>query len=98
MSLSKTIAPLLLTSNKYGKNKNPPIKEGFKKYSKITYVKRSVATMIKDDQMFVYKYYSPKIYANIKGATIVASLSTINLGVLISSLPHVIFSLGTAPL
>lgn len=42
-------------------------------------------------------YYHPNSHANIKGATIVASLSTINLGVSISSLPHVIFSLGTAP-
>ena len=33
----------------------------------------------------------------IKGATMVASLSTINLGVSISNLPQVIFSLGTAP-
>ena len=41
--------------------------------------------------------YQPKIHAKIKGATIVASLSTINFGVLISSLPQVIFSLGTAP-
>ena len=42
--------------------------------------------------------YCPKIQANINGATIVASLSTINLGVLISNLPQVIFSFGTAPL
>jgi len=42
--------------------------------------------------------YCPKIHANINGATIVASLSTINLGVWISNLPHVIFSFGTAPL
>ncbi len=41
--------------------------------------------------------YQPKIQANINGATMVASLSTINLGVCISNLPHVIFSLGTAP-
>jgi hypothetical protein len=31
------------------------------------------------------------------GATIVASDSTINLGVCISNLPQVIFSFGTAP-
>lgn len=41
--------------------------------------------------------YSPNIHAKINGATIVASLSTINLGVLTSSLPQVIFSFGTAP-
>jgi hypothetical protein len=41
--------------------------------------------------------YQPSTQAKIKGATIVASLSTTNLGVLISSLPQVIFSLGTAP-
>jgi hypothetical protein len=40
----------------------------------------------------------PKIHAKINGATIVASLSTIHLGVFISNLPQVIFSLGTAPL
>ncbi len=44
-----------------------------------------------------YINYHPSTHANIKGATIVASLSTINFGVLISSLPQVIFSLGTAP-
>jgi hypothetical protein len=43
------------------------------------------------------KYYQPKIQAKISGQTIVASLSTINLGVWMSSLPQVIFSLGTAP-
>jgi hypothetical protein len=37
------------------------------------------------------------MYAKIKGTTIVASLSTINLGVSMLSLPHVIFSFGTAP-
>ena len=41
--------------------------------------------------------YHPSTHANINGATIVASLSTINFGVLISSLPQVIFSFGTAP-
>ncbi len=45
-----------------------------------------------------YKNYQPSNHANISGATMVASLSTINLGVCISSLPQVIFSLGTAPL
>ena len=42
-------------------------------------------------------FYHPRIYAKINGATMVASDSTINFGVLISSLPHVIFSFGTAP-
>jgi len=41
--------------------------------------------------------YQPKIYANINGATIEASDSTMYFGVDASSLPHVIFSLGTAP-
>jgi hypothetical protein len=36
-------------------------------------------------------------HAKISGATMVASLSTINLGVSIASFPQVIFSLGTAP-
>ena len=50
----------------------------------------------------VFKYkryinYQPKIQANINGATMVASLSTINFGVCISNLPQVIFSFGTAP-
>src|SRR6266496_461472 len=43
------------------------------------------------------QFYQPSTHANISGATIVASLSTIYFGVLISSLPQVIFSLGTAP-
>jgi hypothetical protein len=41
--------------------------------------------------------YQPKIFAKISGATIVASDSTMNFGVSMFSLPHVIFSLGTAP-
>ena len=41
--------------------------------------------------------YLPNIQEKINGATIVASLSTINFGVSASSLPQVIFSLGTAP-
>jgi predicted transposase YbfD/YdcC len=41
--------------------------------------------------------YCPNIHAKINGTTIVASLSTINLGVFISNFPQVIFSLGTAP-
>ncbi len=42
-------------------------------------------------------FYQPNKYANINGATIVASDSMINLGVVASSFPQVIFSLGTAP-
>ena len=42
-------------------------------------------------------FYCPNIHAKINGATIVASDSTMNFGVWISSLPQVIFSLGTAP-
>ena len=45
-----------------------------------------------------HKFYKPSTHANINGATMVASLSTINFGVRISNLPQVIFSLGTAPL
>jgi hypothetical protein len=41
--------------------------------------------------------YCPSTQAKINGATIVASLSMMNFGVLAPSLPHVIFSLGTAP-
>ena len=41
--------------------------------------------------------YHPNTHAKINGATMVASLSTMNLGVFTSSLPQVIFSFGTAP-
>ncbi len=41
--------------------------------------------------------YQPSMYAKISGATIVASLSITKRGVFTSSLPQVIFSLGTAP-
>ena len=41
--------------------------------------------------------YAPNIQEKINGATIVASLSTINLRVSASNLPQVIFSLDTAP-
>ena len=41
--------------------------------------------------------YSPSTWAKISGATIVASDSMMNLGVEADSLPHVIFSFGTAP-
>ena len=44
-----------------------------------------------------FQFYQPNIQAKIKGTTIVASLSTINFGVWMSSFPQVIFSLGTAP-
>lgn len=40
---------------------------------------------------------SPRMYAKISGVTMVASDSIMNLGVSTSSLPQVIFSLGTAP-
>lgn len=39
----------------------------------------------------------PNTQLKISGATIVASLSTMNFGVEPASLPHVIFSFGTAP-
>src|SRR5947209_2193117 len=45
----------------------------------------------------VQNRHQPKIFAKISGATIVASDSMMNFGVSILSLPHVIFSLGTAP-
>ena len=41
--------------------------------------------------------YHPRILANIKGATMVASDSMIYFGVSIPSFPQVIFSFGTAP-
>ncbi len=41
--------------------------------------------------------YHFRIYAKISGATIDASDSTMNFGVSAPSLPHVIFSFGTAP-
>jgi hypothetical protein len=43
------------------------------------------------------EHHQPKILANMSGATIVASDSTMNFGVSIFNLPQVIFSLGTAP-
>ena len=42
--------------------------------------------------------YQPSSQAKTSGATMVASLSMMNLGVFSPSLPQVIFSLGTAPL
>jgi hypothetical protein len=39
----------------------------------------------------------PNTQAKINGAQIVASLSTMNFGVVAASLPQVIFSFGTAP-
>ncbi len=47
--------------------------------------------------IFAIKHYHPSTHANKSGATILASLSMINLGVFTSSFPHVIFSFGTAP-
>ena len=44
-----------------------------------------------------WQTYWPKTHAKISGATMVASLSIMNFGVLEPSLPHVIFSFGTAP-
>src|SRR5206468_12768536 len=41
--------------------------------------------------------HQPRTFANMRGATIVASDSIINFGVSTLSFPHVIFSLGTAP-
>src|SRR5207244_11281935 len=41
--------------------------------------------------------YQPSTFAKTSGATIVASDSMMYLGVSTLSLPHVIFSLGTAP-
>jgi hypothetical protein len=41
--------------------------------------------------------HQPSTYANMSGATIVASDSMTNLGVSMPNLPHVIFSFGTAP-
>ena len=45
---------------------------------------------------FVVAYWSSS-HAKMSGATIVASDSTMNFGVSMPSLPHVIFSFGTAP-
>ena len=42
-------------------------------------------------------YYQPRMYANIKGAQIVASDSTMYEGVVVDNLPQVIFSFGIAP-
>lgn len=44
-----------------------------------------------------HSLYHPSSAANINGATIVASDSMTNIGVVMSSLPQVIFSVGTAP-
>ena len=43
------------------------------------------------------QYYSPRIIANIRGATMLASLSMMYFGVSMPSFPQVIFSFGTAP-
>ncbi len=42
-------------------------------------------------------FHHPSTYANTSGATMLASLSMMNFGVVSPSLPHVIFSFGTAP-
>ena len=49
------------------------------------------------NSLVIEKRYQPRMYANISGATIDASDSMMNLGVSSPSLPHVIFSFGTAP-
>src|SRR5690606_15754201 len=49
------------------------------------------------ENQFPSRPYQPRTYAKISGATIVASDSMMNFGVSMLSLPHVIFSLGTAP-
>jgi hypothetical protein len=46
---------------------------------------------------YFFRDYISRMYANISGATMVASLSITNFGPSLSSLPQVIFSLGTAP-
>ena len=46
---------------------------------------------------FLLGAYLPKTQLKISGATMVASLSTMNLGVFWPSLPQVIFSFGPAP-
>jgi hypothetical protein len=48
-------------------------------------------------EMFAESIYQPNTCAKINGATMVASDSMTYLGVFTPSLPHVIFSLGTAP-
>ena len=51
----------------------------------------------KRDRRTAARGYQPRTLANTNGATIVASDSIMNFGVSTLSLPHVIFSLGTAP-
>jgi hypothetical protein len=63
----------------------------------VKYYRADKKRNIKSRRDEIYLVYQPKTQAKINGATIVASLSTINFGVLISSFPQVIFSLGTAP-
>ena len=53
--------------------------------------------IVKSPNHQIKMFYWFNSQANISGTTIVASDSTMNLGVWISSLPQVIFSFGTAP-
>jgi len=57
--------------------------------------RKSATVSAAQDSILASYHFSS--HAKMRGATIVASLSTINLGVSIASLPQVIFSLGTAP-
>ena len=63
----------------------------------IVAVQECDATVADSSNLPAQYYYQPKTQANISGATMVASLSIIYFGVLISSLPQVIFSFGWAP-
>jgi len=60
----------------------------------------SVVRSFRESHAFCWlmRVYPANTQAKIRGATIVASLSMMNLGALTESFPHVIFSLGTAPL
>src|SRR6266536_4949579 len=53
--------------------------------------------IVTSDYKFVRASHQPRTFANINGATIVASDSIMKRGVSTLSFPHVIFSLGTAP-
>jgi len=54
-------------------------------------------TINAQNEMNQNEVYISSKYAKIRGATMVASLSIMNFGVLMSSFPQVIFSFGTAP-
>ena len=60
-------------------------------------VKTNYLVMAAKTQASCGRGYQPRTLANTRGATIVASDSIMNFGVSTLSLPHVIFSLGTAP-